>query len=68
MGRLSVMQPAIDPRLQTGAYVSRGVCLYRIEARSPSQVTLENAFTLDISATSASDVLANYELQRLAPG
>jgi hypothetical protein len=67
MALLSPVLPAVDPRLQTGAYVSRGVCLYRVEGRSSSQVTLENAFTLTILATSASDVLDNYQLQRVAP-
>jgi hypothetical protein len=67
MGSLSFVLPTSDPRLVPGAYVSRGVSLYRVHRRTASQVTLEDAFTETISATSADDVLANYLLARSAP-
>jgi hypothetical protein len=31
------------------------------------QITLENAFKLNVSATSGADVLANCQLQKVAP-
>jgi hypothetical protein len=55
---------AVDPRLQPGAYISKGICLYRVDRRTSSQVVLEDAFTLAISSTTDSDVLANYHLEK----
>jgi hypothetical protein len=64
MGLLSSGLIAADPRLEPGSYISKGICLYRVDRRTPSQVVLEDAFTLMISTTTASDVLTNYHLEK----
>jgi hypothetical protein len=49
-------------RCRPGAYVRRGLCLYRVDRCTPSQIVLEDAYTLKKKATTISDVRENYLL------
>lgn len=57
---------SLDPRLIVGAYISKGLSLYLVTARSLTQVSLENAYTNATTATTPSDVTGNYVLVKPA--
>lgn len=61
MGLLSTQQTA-DPKTRPGAYLRKGLCLYRVDRCTPSQIVLEDAYTLTKKATTISDVRENYIL------
>ncbi len=68
MDLLSTTQTGADPRLVVGAYITKGICLYRVDRKTPSQFVLEDAWTGSTIPTTASDILANYELAQNRSG
>jgi hypothetical protein len=62
MAQLTGKAPVADAKLKVGAYVRKGICLYRVDRRTPSQIILEDAYMGKEIPTTCTDVLANYLL------
>lgn len=67
MGLLSTPAPLLDDKLIVGAYVRKGLLLFRVDSRTVSQVILEDVYRPGRTVpTTASDIVANYALVRTA--